>query len=346
MSHSQPIKVSVIIPVYNTEKFLCECMDSVVNQTLKEIEIICVDDGSTDGSLDILRSYEQKDSRVKVLTQQNTNAGAARNKGIGLATGEYLSFLDADDFFELNMLEAAYQKAKNQKAEIVVFRSDAYDMSHNSYIEQKYTIRNKRLPGHTPFAADEVKKDIFQAFVGWAWDKLFLRDYVQRNNLFFQEQRTTNDMYFTFMAVVKAKRITLLGDLLAHHRINVKTSLEATRKYSWDCFYNALRALREGLMSAGLYERFEQDYINYCLHFSLWNLNRLQEPIRKKLFRKLKYEWFHELGVAGYPRRKFYHFDEYMQFRLIMTQPYNGMELRLFNFIQFGKNLIKRIVIH
>ena len=98
-------KVSVIIPVYNVEKYLGPCLDSILGQTLNNIEVICVDDGSTDRSLDILREYEKRDARVKVLTQPNTNAGAARNKGIQQARGEYLSFLDSDDHFDPTMLE-------------------------------------------------------------------------------------------------------------------------------------------------------------------------------------------------------------------------------------------------
>lgn len=90
--------VSVIIPVYNIEKFLSACLDSVCSQTLKDIEIICVDDGSTDSSLAILHRYKKQDERVIVLTQQNQGAGAARNYGLSIAKGEYLAFLDSDDF--------------------------------------------------------------------------------------------------------------------------------------------------------------------------------------------------------------------------------------------------------
>lgn len=91
-------KVSVIIPVYNVEPYLKQCMDSVVGQTLKDIEIICVDDGSTDGSLDILKEYATEDSRIQIIEQKNAGAGAARNNGMRHATGKYLSFLDSDDF--------------------------------------------------------------------------------------------------------------------------------------------------------------------------------------------------------------------------------------------------------
>ena len=93
------IKVSVILPVYNGEKYIKKCMESLISQTLKEIEIICVDDGSVDGTLEALKEYENLDN-VTVITQENAGAGAARNKGISYAKGEYLSFLDADDIFE------------------------------------------------------------------------------------------------------------------------------------------------------------------------------------------------------------------------------------------------------
>ena len=111
-------KVSVILPVYNVSDYLRQCMDSIVGQTLKDIEIICVDDGSTDDSLAILKEYEAKDQRVKVIQQANAGAGAARNKGLEIATGEYLSFLDSDDFFEPDMLEKAIPKRKKKNWQI------------------------------------------------------------------------------------------------------------------------------------------------------------------------------------------------------------------------------------
>ena len=105
------MKVSAILPVYNVENFLEKCMDSLVNQTLEDIEIICVNDGSSDSSLEILKSYEAKDSRITVIDcKKNRNAGYARNQGLKIARGEYLAFLDSDDFYDENMLELAYGK--------------------------------------------------------------------------------------------------------------------------------------------------------------------------------------------------------------------------------------------
>lgn len=111
----QAVKVSVIIPVYNSEAYLKECLDSVVHQTLQDIEIICVDDGSTDASMDILQKYAQKDERFRILEQQHLGGGAARNLGLKEAEGEYLSFLDSDDYFELDMLQKIYLRCKEKK---------------------------------------------------------------------------------------------------------------------------------------------------------------------------------------------------------------------------------------
>ena len=124
-------RVSVIIPVYNVEKYLPQCLDSVVNQTLPDIEIICVDDGSTDSSLDILKDYARRDKRITVLRQKNLHAGVARNAGLSIARGEYLSFLDSDDFFELDMLDQCYAKLKKDKSDVCIFSGDMIDYKNN-----------------------------------------------------------------------------------------------------------------------------------------------------------------------------------------------------------------------
>lgn len=310
-------KVSVIIPVYNSEEYLPACLDSLLSQSLREIEIICVDDGSTDSSPLILQRYRQKDSRITIITEKNSGAGTARNTGLDRAHGEYLSFLDADDFFEPEMLENAYLLASRSEADLIVFGCNFYDNMSGEYTECKYTIRKTVLPEWQPFTAADIKNDVFKAFVGWAWDKLFRSDFVRENNLRFQEQRTTNDMLFVFSAIVKAESIITSDKVYAHHR-RAQGSLSVTREKSWMCFYNALIALRAQLRAWGIYERFEQDYINYCVHFSLWNLNSLCEPTHTTLLNKLRNEWYDELGVTAHEKDYFYNKYEYSQYKKIM----------------------------
>ena len=114
------IKVSVVVPVYNQEKYLERCLDSILAQTLKEIEIILVDDGSTDATPQILNRYQQQDERITVLHQQNLYAGVARNNGLKSAQGEYVIFWDSDDYFPEDALEALYDEIKKQDADICV----------------------------------------------------------------------------------------------------------------------------------------------------------------------------------------------------------------------------------
>lgn len=313
-------KVSVVIPVYNAEEHLEQCLDSVVNQTLDDIEIICVDDGSTDGSAAILKKYQRTTEKVKVIHQENAGAGAARNAGLRKATGKYISFLDADDFFELNMLEQAYNKAESVCADFVVVCSDQYHMDKQKFVDVPWVVRMKDIPPYEPFTYRQLAGNVFKTFVGWAWDKLYLRSFVLEHELWFQEQRTSNDMLFVFSAIVTAKRIAVVNEVLAHQRRGGQGTLSVTREKSWHCFYDALTALKKRLQNEGIFWETEQDFINYALHFSLWNLNTLKEPTHQMLKDKLCAEWFETLGINGKSESYFYDKKEYQQYQELIKQ--------------------------
>lgn len=313
--HMNSTVVSVIIPCYNGEKNLKQCINSVRNQTLKEIEIICVDDGSTDATVDILKELQKEDSRIVLIQQKNAGAGAARNVGLDRAVGKYLSFLDADDFFEPDMLEKSVDAAEKYEADYIVFRSDRYYPAGDRYEKTPWSVREKDLPPYMPFSYRQLTDNVFLTFVGWAWDKLFRRSFVLEHNLRFQEQRTTNDMLFVFSALVCAKRIAVVPEILAHQRRGAGDTLSVTREKSWHCFYDALIALRERLIQENVFWELEKDFINYSLHFCLWNVNTLAEPTHTMLQQKLCREWFGELGIADKPESYFYNYAEYLQYK-------------------------------
>lgn len=323
-------KISVIIPVYNVEMYLHQCMDSIIGQTLQDIEIICVNDSSTDQSLRILEDYQSKDSRIKIITQENAGAGAARNQGLRIAKGKYLSFLDSDDFFEKDMLEKAYEMAEAVQADFVVYKSDQYHTEQDQFVSAAWVVREQEIPPYYPFSYRQMTSNVFKVFVGWAWDKLYRREFVQKHALEFQEQRTSNDMLFVFSALVLAKRIAVVPKILAHQRRDAKDSLSKTREASWQCFYHALTALRERMVREGLYQELERDYINYALHACLWNYNTLAEPTKSKLADKLKTEWFEELGIWGKRENFFYINSEFKEYkRLLKKQHSSGCMFRL-----------------
>lgn len=145
-------KVSVIVPVYNVEKYLPKCVESILNQTEKEIEIILVDDGSTDESGAICERYAQEDARVKVLHQKNAGQGSARNNGLSVACGEYVLFVDSDDWIESDLIEITYACAKKHSVEMVVFDIQAVDEQQNVL----YT-HSQKIPANTVFSADTCK---------------------------------------------------------------------------------------------------------------------------------------------------------------------------------------------
>ncbi|MBR0423152.1 MAG: glycosyltransferase [Clostridia bacterium] len=197
-------KVSIIIPVYNVEKYIKECINSAVNQTLKDIEIICVDDGSTDSSGSIIDEYANKDPRVHVVHKQNSGVSATRNKGIDLAKGEYIKFIDSDDVLDLTACEVCYNKAKSEDADIVV-----HDSIDKIYNEGQFSLIS--LP----------------AFVdGVVWTSLYRTSFIKENNIRFHEETSYGeDQAFNLLCNPKANKIVCISNNFYMYRTSNDTSL-------------------------------------------------------------------------------------------------------------------------
>ena len=210
-----------------------------------------------------------------------------------------------------------------------VFRCDQYLNDCDKFKNVRYTLKEQTLPPYVPFNFRQITDNVFKTFVGWAWDKLYRREFVMRYELTFQEQRTSNDMLFVFTALVLAEKITYLDEVLAHQRRNNNESLSNTREKSWFCFYNALCALKDALKKYDLYDELEKDFINYALHFSLWNLNTITGACYYKLYDQLRNEWFMELGITGHDKDYFYNQKEYSQFLQIMKYSAREYETKI-----------------
>lgn len=327
------IAISVVIPVYNAEKYLELCLESVRNQTLKNIEIICVDDGSTDNSLSIIQEMARRDERFIVITREKSSAGEARNCGMKIAKGKYLSFLDADDFFEEDMLEKAYWKAEKSETDIVVFRSDRYDEKLEDFTESYWTIKEEYLPHKNVFSHSDMGQ-IFTCFVGWAWDKLFRTSFIRRIGLKFQNQSSINDLFFVYGALAKAEKISVIDEILIHKRYNNEHSI--TSQYSklgeWKCFYNALLALKNQLMLWQVYEELERDYVNYALAFTLWNLDKFR-TLREynTVYNTIKEDGLKQMGILQRDRDFFYNENDWIQLQALVTK--NAEEYRRYEML-------------
>lgn len=253
--------VSVILPVYNTEKYLPRCIESLLSQTLKDIEIILVDDGSTDGSVALIEAYAQKDERVRLIRQPNSGAGAARNNGLANALGEAVQFLDSDDYFEPDMLEETYRKLKEDDAEIVIFQAFEHDETTGQDDLLESSLRISRCPGQYPFPSEKLPRFLFNNFRLEVWNKLFRTRFIRENGICFQNIANTNDIAFTMEALAAAKRITLCSKPLVHYCVNRPGSLQFTRDKAPTLFYQAYLEARKRLEKRGCYRRFEQSFL-------------------------------------------------------------------------------------
>ena len=162
-------KISVILPIYNASSCIEETLNYILAQTFNDYEVICVDDGSTDNTLAVLKDYEKKDKRLKVISQSNGGAGKARNTGLDNASGDYLAFLDADDLYDPDMLSKAYSKAVEGNADLVVWKCDRYNDTTKEYSPTPWTLREKDLPPYRPMYYRNFTDNVFKVFVGWAW---------------------------------------------------------------------------------------------------------------------------------------------------------------------------------
>ena len=300
------VTVSVIMPVWNGEGYLRECLDSVCAQTLSDIEIICVDDGSADGSLAILDEYAGKDKRIRVITQQNTGAAAARNKGMAIASGRYLSVLDSDDRFEPDMLEKMVERAEKTDAQIVICRCDGFEDGTEKPVPMMWSLQDRFVPGEV-FSGRQVGDALFFFTQGWAWDKLYRTSFVREHQLEFQNLPSSNDLRFTFLSLAVAQRITTMNSVFVHQRRGRDTSISRTRRNNCGCFYQALTGLRDELSRRDLLESYRTAFDNLCVHLSMWHFNTLMKDHDSFfcLYAALREEYLPGLGIGSQPEEYF-----------------------------------------
>ncbi|WP_157966957.1 glycosyltransferase family 2 protein [Paratractidigestivibacter faecalis] len=263
--------MSVIIPSYNAESYIEECVNSVLSQSLKDFELIVVDDGSTDSTVNLIKTFQ--DNRLSLIEAPHSNAGRARNLGMYKATGDYLYFLDADDFISEDCLLKLTECAKESNADVVICKSHYLDDKTKETSPLTFSMID--VETNKVLAGDALPHKPFQSFVGWPWDKLFRRDFVDGLGIAFQEQRTSNDALFVFVALAKAARLYCTNDDLVTHRTNNVASLEHTRSKSWRCALSAMEAIGSYLKNNEVSPSVWKSYCNWVAHFSRWNMASL-----------------------------------------------------------------------
>lgn len=289
------IKISVIVPIYNACKHLRPALDSILAQTFKEIEIICVDDGSTDTSLDMLKIYQKMDNRIRIITETNAGPGHARNNGLKRARGKYVAFLDADDFFEPEMLEKLYNLAEENGLDIAITRYDIYDNKKGKFTANIESEHGKIFDGGAVTSKNEYPDYILESTTGAAWNKLFKKSFILEKNISFTtEAMIFEDVYFTVSALAFAERVARLPDVLVHHRIYSQQSrARSFRKYYLQVPGVFLK-LKEFLMKGGMYQPLAKGFLNLSCSRCYHTYNLLKSDDRE-LFWNMLHDGMNEM---------------------------------------------------
>lgn len=284
-------KVSIIIPFYNPGDFFADCLKSAANQSLEDIEIICVDDGSTDGSFNFLLSEFSSDKRFKIISQKNMGAGAARNKAIDIATGEYILFLDSDDWIEEYACEKLYNRAKNLDVDLILF--DVLWHYENRTKRIGYFSENEFNENSVTFTfnCDYIRTQMMRGILGVIWIKFYKTSLIKDNNIKFPSHVIYNDIEFHFKTIMLAETISYYPKIFYHYIYINKDSLQnSLRDTKYEIgWVNVMFGIRDFINKNNLMDGFRKEFINYFLSYSKIKLNSINREFKESFFMELKY---------------------------------------------------------
>ena len=282
-------KVSIIIPVYNTEKYLDKCIQTLTNQTLQDIEIIFVDDGSTDNSLEIINFYAEKDNRIIVLTQNHKKQGAARNYGIKIAKGEYIGFVDSDDWVQSDMFEKLYNTALKNDTDITMCSSATFDENKQEFIPYTYNTLDvfKESFLDRTFTPDETYGFLFNISVS-PCNKIFKRNFLENKQLYFPENIYYEDNIFFYNCWLKAHRINLLNEsLYIYRKFSTTSTCSGNDKNKLDVF-KMLDATKPILIKNNVYTILKSNFYRHKYHtLKNWYNNITDKKIKTIFYIKM-----------------------------------------------------------
>ena len=286
-------KVTILVPVYNVEKYLHQCMDSIVNQTLKNIEIICIDDGSTDSSSSILDEYASRDNRIKVIHKKNTGYGNSMNLGLDSATGEYIGIVESDDFADPKMFETLYSLAK--KDDLDVARSEFYFYGNATGSNKK--TKTDYVPHNRVFAPSEERSVFYQQPSIWA--NIYRASFIKENEIRFLETpgASYQDTAFSFKVYSSAERFEMIDEAFLHYRINENSSSVQSNSKVY-CVCDEYDEIWRFVKERGLYETYRTMIPHLQYNGYKWNYERLADPYNEQFMERWISD-FKELWAEG-----------------------------------------------
>lgn len=280
---NQPL-VTIALAVYNAEDYLRKCLESICNQTYRHLEILCVNDGSTDGSLAILEEYAARDSRIKIISQLNGGLASVRNVCLEKATGKYLQMLDSDDFFEADMVRCMVERAEEQNADIVVCASvDEHqatgEREHNMQTDMQ--LAKSRLNLLCCHPSQDAPCDFFQIFNwGVVWDKLFKLEFIHKHKLRFHGLAPAEDIPFVYPALILARRVSLIDSILIHYQVRA-LSLCHNKNRDIDQMPRSFSMLWDFMQQHGASQELRDAFVQSVRGSLYWNVLNVNIPPSK-----------------------------------------------------------------
>lgn len=272
--------VSVILPVHNGHDYLGDTIASLQAQTMRNAEFLFVDDESSDDSLEILKRAAEQDRRIQVIPQKRSNAGAARNRGLDAAKGKYVIFLDSDDTFDPNLLTYTVDRAERYDAQVVIFNADILQLPEGTHLEPDWMNQTRVLPRKI-FAGRDAAGHLYQMLNPWT--KLYRREYILREGFRYQSQYSTNDAYFTIMALSCAERIITLPARLVHYHTGRSGNIQSKKDRAPLDAYNAFLAARRDLRARGILDAFDRALAIKAAESMIRELNTQKKPESRQI---------------------------------------------------------------
>ncbi|WP_407415907.1 glycosyltransferase family 2 protein [Methanobrevibacter sp.] len=325
------VKISVIVPCYNVEEYLEECLDSIINQTLEDIEIICIDDGSTDNTPEILKSYANKDNRIKLILQPNSGLSASRNVGLDNSCGEYICFIDSDDYLELTALEETYKIATKKSLDFLIFKIINFDDETRKkqrvrYFDMPYL---KRIVKNKVFHYKKISEIVFQLAVT-ATGKLYNHEFIK--DMRFPEGLLFEDNVFYAQTMFSAKRMYFYDKYLYNRRVRSDsiTQVSTPRYAEYIEIFNMVCDITAKITKNPFYIR--KSY-NFKIKNLFNNFHALNEEHKPGFFKKMKEDFINHKDEY-YVDEEFQNLDDKAKFIfncIFECEKYKEYELKVLN---------------
>ena len=295
------IKVSVIVPIYNVEKYLRKSLESIISQTLEDIEIICVNDGSKDNSRDILEEYAQKDPRIVIIDKENGGLSSARNAGMEVARGEYIGFVDSDDWIEDTMYEKLYYNAKLNESEMVICSVHKYDDKRKQIVDNDkyYTLEYfepKFFDG--TFNHLDTKDFLLQVCV-MAWNKIYKREVIEAKRAKFPEGLIFEDGPFFFSIYFDMQRVSLVNEFLYYYRINRPHSIIDKGGKNFIDLLDVTKLMFTEIVKLPYYNEIKNCFFKEKFNDALYRYKMMNKKYKKQFFNKMK-EFYCSIDLEGF----------------------------------------------